>query len=81
LSNPSIKYIPKIIKFLRYTPFQLDTLSLGDQIKLYRKLRGISQKYLAKEFGIDQTTLAKWEADKRKISKEFLFSMNDFFAK
>ncbi len=81
LSNPSIKYIPKIIEFLGYIPFQLDTLSLGDQIKLYRKLRGISQKNLAKEIDIDPTTLAKWEANKRKSSKDFLFRVNDFFRK
>ena len=81
LSNSSIKYIPKVIEFLGYIPFQLDTLSLGDQIKLYRKLRGISQKNLAKEIDIDPTTLAKWEANKMNISQDFLFTINDFFRK
>ena len=81
LSKPSITYVPKIIEFLGYIPFQLNDLPFGDQIKLYRKLRGISQKYLAKEIDIDPTTLAKWEANKRNISQDFMFTINDFFRK
>ena len=79
LSKPSFKRIPRIVEFLGYIPFQLGNLSLGDQIKLYRKLRGISQKNLAKEIGIDPTTLAKWETNRRKIPEELLFTITSFF--
>jgi transcriptional regulator with XRE-family HTH domain len=72
ISKPAIKYIPKIIKFLGYVPFETSTLSVGEQIILYRKLHGLSQKKLACQIGIDPCTLRKWERDKQKPSEIFL---------
>ena len=68
----AIKYIPKIIKFLGYVPFETSTLSVGEQIILYRKLHGLSQKKLACQIDIDPCTLRKWERDKQKPSEIFL---------
>ncbi len=59
LAKPAIEFIPKIIKFLDYTPFNISTLSIGERIVVYRKLHGLSQKMLACQLGIDPCTLRK----------------------
>ena len=43
-SKPTVSYYPKIIQFLGYVPFEVDTSTLGGQIKLYRYLHGLSKE-------------------------------------
>jgi transcriptional regulator with XRE-family HTH domain len=69
---PAIKYIPKIIEFLGYVPFDTATLSIGEEIVIYRRLLGLSQKKLAHKLGIDPCTLSKWERNKRQPPEKFL---------
>ncbi len=71
LAKPDIKYIPTIIKFIGYVPFDTSIVSTGEKIILYRKLHGLSQKMLACQLGIDPSTLRKWERNKRKPSDKF----------
>jgi transcriptional regulator with XRE-family HTH domain len=78
LAKPAIKYIPKIIKFLGYVPFDISNISFGEKIILYRKLHGLSQKMFACQLGIDPCTLRKRERDKRKPSDRFLKDMAKF---
>ena len=42
--------------------------ALGQQIKQYRRKQGLSIKKLAKQLGIDPTTLARWEKIQGKFS-------------
>jgi transcriptional regulator with XRE-family HTH domain len=79
LAEPAIKYIPKIIEFLGYVPFDTSTLSVGERIVVYRRLHGLSQKKLAHDLDIDPCTLRKWERDKRKPSESFIKDLNIFF--
>jgi transcriptional regulator with XRE-family HTH domain len=79
LAKPAMKYIPKIIKFLSYTPFDTSNLSVGERIVAYRKLRGLSQRRLACQLGIDPCTLRKWERDKQKPSDKLLKYLDTFF--
>jgi transcriptional regulator with XRE-family HTH domain len=65
-SEPELRFIPKIIEFLGYRPDGTKPVSLGETIRHYRQMRGISQKELARELGIDPSTLAKYEVDKNK---------------
>ncbi|MHC4270110.1 MAG: helix-turn-helix domain-containing protein [Planctomycetota bacterium] len=81
LAKPAIKYIPKIVKFLGYTPFDTSTLSVGENIILYRKLHGFSQKMLACQLGIDPCTLRKWEMDNQKPSEKFLKEIETMYLK
>ena len=67
-SEVSIPYYPKIINFLGYIPFKLDTSTLGGQIKLYRYLHGLTQKELAYELAINESTLYNYERGKHKVS-------------
>jgi transcriptional regulator with XRE-family HTH domain len=65
-SSPNLHYIPRIIKFLGYVPFDNQAKTLGEEIGHYRRLLGITQKELAKPLGIDPGTLARWERSKGK---------------
>jgi len=79
LAMPAIKYVPKLIEFLGYVPFDTSTLSVGEKIVIYRRLLGLSQKRLAQHLGIDPFTLGKWEKNKRRPPQSFLEDLTTFF--
>lgn len=60
-TNPEIQYMPRIIDFLGFIPFEMDG-TFGQRLKLYRMCKGLSQEKLAEDLGIDESTLWKWEA-------------------
>jgi DNA-binding XRE family transcriptional regulator len=67
-NEPSIIYYPKIIIFLGYVPFEVDTSTLGGQIKLYRYLHGLSQEELARKLEVNESTIFHYENNKHKPS-------------
>ncbi len=79
LAKPAIKFIPKIIEFLGYVPFDTKAKSIGEKIVAYRHLLGLSQKKLACHLDIDPCTLSKWERNKRRPSEIFLEDLNIYF--
>jgi len=70
--NPSLAQIPKIIEFLGRDPFEKKTENLGEKIREYRRIHGLTQKKLAEQLGVDPTTLAAWESSKHRPSKQIL---------
>jgi transcriptional regulator with XRE-family HTH domain len=71
-TTPSLSFMPRIIKFLGYVPFEIPSGSLGEKIRAYRRIIGLSRKALARELKIDPGTLARWERGKGRPSKELL---------
>ena len=65
-SSPQLHYIPRIVEFLGYMPFEPPPRTPGERIVKYRRLSGITQKELAHRLGVDPSTLARWERDKGK---------------
>ena len=63
-AEPQIKHHLKLIKFLGYVPFEIDTNTTGGKIKMYRFLKGLSQEDLAKELGINESTVVHYEKGK-----------------
>jgi len=59
--GPKLKFVPRIIDFLGYEPPCPATEMLGQKIRQYRYIWGISQKDLAKRIGIDPTTSSRLE--------------------
>ena len=49
----------KVIQFLGYVPLVADTEKLGDKIVTLRRMLGIRQEDLARQLGVDPTTLAR----------------------
>ena len=70
--QPSIARIPKIIEFLGKNPFEAKSDNLGDKLRSYRQLKGLSQKKFAEQLGVDQTTLAGWEKSEYQPTEKML---------
>lgn len=64
-----MKYMPKIIEFLGYFPFEINTRTIGGQIKKYRYLNGLSQDQLAYLLGVNESTIFHFENNKHKPKK------------
>ncbi len=76
-SVPQIQYYPKLIEFLGYNPFPVETETLGGRIKKYRIEQGLSHKKFGEKIGVDASTIGAWEenehtptAKKMKILKQ-----------
>jgi transcriptional regulator with XRE-family HTH domain len=70
-SSPLLHLIPRVVRFLGYNPFLVDEVGeLGSKIRAYRRSLGITQKGLARELGIDPTTLARWEKGRTQTEGE-----------
>ena len=78
--RPSLAQIPKIIEFLGRDPFAKEAENLGDRIREYRRVHGLTQKKLASLLGTDQTTLAGWERGKHKPSKKLIDKLSLFLS-
>jgi len=74
-NEPEMKYMPKIIEFLGYFPFEFDSSTVGGKIKKYRYLHGLSQEHLANLLGIDESTVFHFERDKHKPKKGTLLKL------
>ncbi|MDP2912580.1 MAG: helix-turn-helix transcriptional regulator [Candidatus Omnitrophota bacterium] len=76
--QPSLAQIPKIIEFLGRDPFEKETENIGEKLREYRRVHGLSQKKLAEQLGVDQTTLAGWEKGKHRTRKRLLDTLKIF---
>ena len=65
-ATPQVHLYPKVIEFLDYFPFEVDTSTLGGKIKKYRFLHGISQEGLAKKLGVNESSVFHYENGKHK---------------
>ena len=70
--RPSLAQIPKIIEFLGRDPFEKETATLGERIREYRRVRGLSREKLAEQLGINLSTLEGWETGKHQPTKKLL---------
>ena len=62
-SKPMVGHFPKVIAFLGYNPFPVETETLGGRMKKYRIEHGLSQEDLAKVVGVNESTVFNWERD------------------
>jgi len=80
-ASPSLNSTPKIIKFLGYTPPQPKTekKTIGERLLIYRRIKGITQKELAKKLGVDPSTLARWERGRSTPLESSIKGITRFF--
>jgi transcriptional regulator with XRE-family HTH domain len=79
-NQPSLRMIPGIIAFLGYNP-DLDAPAdetLGERIIRVRRALGIRQNDLARQLGVDPTTLARWERGESAPAPENRSVLIDF---
>ena len=78
-SKPQIQFCPKIISFLGYNPFPVDTSTLGGRIENYRILNGLSHNKLGKKIGVDASTISAWEEEKHKPTSKMKKILEELF--
>jgi transcriptional regulator with XRE-family HTH domain len=66
--SPTISHMAKIAKFLRYNPYA-QGVTLADQLVSHRKAHGLRQRDLARQIGIDPSTLASYEQGQEPAAK------------
>jgi DNA-binding XRE family transcriptional regulator len=69
-SNPEIRYMPEIIRFLGYNPLPA-AATMGERLIRHRTMLGLSQGDAARELDVDPSTLAKWERGEREPAGAF----------
>src|SRR5262249_12376900 len=70
-ASPSILQVPRIIRFLGHDPLPVPA-GLPDQLRNARQRLGLSQAAMARQLGIDPTTLRKWERGRARPSTRSL---------
>lgn len=70
--KPSLTQVPRIIEFLDRDPFEKRTDSLGDKLREYRRVHGLTQDKMAGQLGADPSTLAAWETGENYPCEDFL---------
>lgn len=78
-TSPSLRFIPRIIEFLGYVPYDAQSETLGERIVAARKLLGLSQEELARRLGIDPGTLGHWERGEHRPLRRHLEKLAEFF--
>jgi transcriptional regulator with XRE-family HTH domain len=77
-TKPTLRYLPKVIAFLGYDPFPNDPTTISQKLLKYRKLHGLSQEELARQIGIDPTTLGRIERNQGRCLPLVLRKIIDF---
>jgi len=60
VTDPAVRYIPDIIRFLGYDP-SAPVSSFPERLIAGRRPCGLTQKQMANELGVDPSTLRDWE--------------------
>jgi len=77
-TSPQLRFIPRIIAFLGYHPYDIPPQALGKRIIATRRRLGLSQERLAELLDIDPGTLGRWERGTTSPSKNLLRRLNAF---
>ena len=76
-----VHLIPRITQFVGYTPPLFAGQTTGQKIVAYRRLRGMSQRALARTLNVDPGTLGRWERDESSPTGELKTRLEPFFPK
>jgi transcriptional regulator with XRE-family HTH domain len=52
---------PQVIEFLGYNPYSFGESKVGDKVKSYRYLHGLSHKKFGNLVGVNASTIGSWE--------------------
>ena len=69
-TRPTPRFVPAILQFLEYDPFP-NGQTLGDRLRATRRTRGLSHDALARELGVDPSTVLNWERGRHTPPVEY----------
>jgi transcriptional regulator with XRE-family HTH domain len=76
-TEPEVRFIPKIINFLGYTPYD-PGWSFGEWLRAIRSTLGLSQEQLARSAGLDESTVLKWKREEYRPTKQKWATLKTF---
>lgn len=68
-AEPSVKFIPALIKWLGYDPFPVGE-TFGEKVKWKRKKVGLTRKAMAKQLRLNYSSVEQWEHDVCRPNEE-----------
>jgi transcriptional regulator with XRE-family HTH domain len=78
-AQPTLKYMPAIIRFLGYNPLPPPLAGgWGERLVRCRTALGIAQSELAQRLEVDACTLARWERGEREPTGAFKVRVSRF---
>ncbi len=78
-TKPEVRYIPKIIEFIGYCPYD-PTAEPIDRIEMIRRAPGQTQEEFAHILGVDESSLANWVRREHKPGRHSLEILQKFLA-
>ena len=67
-TSPQLRFIPRIIVFLGYSPYDTESGTIGKRIISKCQAMGLTRKELTRHLGVDPGTLGRWERGERHPS-------------
>jgi len=77
---PPNRFVPRIIHFLGYAPYDTEPEALGKRIVLWRRTLGLTQRELARRLGVDPSTLGRWERGEGRPTSKYRDRLLAFLA-
>ena len=78
--EPEIRFIPDIIKFLGYVPFDSPTETIA-LLSHYKLINGLSYERLGKQMGRDPEQLTDWLSGRKKPCRRNIDKIDEFLKK
>lgn len=76
--EPELRYIPKIIDFLGYAPFECPEDPIG-KLRYFKRVNGLSYERLGALMNRDPEQLTDWLSGRVKPCKRNIQSISEFF--
>ena len=69
-TSPRTRYLPAVIRFLGYTPYEPPE-TFGEWLRMVRRSAGLTQRQLAARLGVDPSTVRGWETGRHQATNNF----------
>lgn len=77
--SPSLRFVPRIIRFLGYLPYDTSNITLGERLITMRRCLGLSREGFAEQLGVDESTLRDWENGRRRPLRRNMRRLDEMF--
>ncbi len=78
-TQPDVKHVPSIIRYLGYLPFDKpENIGISEKLRFYKLINGLTIKQLAKEMGCNHEQLMDWMGGKITPCKKNLGMIEEF---
>ena len=74
--EPKTGHLPKLVQFLGYIPWQIETETLGGKLQQARLLKGVQPSELAAQIEVSTKAILRWESNINKPRPAQLEKLN-----